>query len=292
MAFNNFIPTLWAGAILRQLERATVFAQTGVINRNYEGQIEQMGDTVKITSIGPVTVKDYTKNANIDDPETLTDAGQTLLIEKQKYFNFAVDDVDQAQAAGGIMDQASLEGAYGLRNAADQYLAGLYTQVASGNFYGTDASPKTIAANTDLYDYLVALKVICDENNVPDKGRWCIVPPFAEGIMLKDERFVKSFSPNSEQRLLNGIVARAAGFDILKSNNVSHNGSGSLPVTGDEVRIMAGHPIAWTYADQVEKTEAYRPEKRFADAIKGLHLYGAKVTRANALAVLTLTRPA
>lgn len=291
MAFTNFIPTLWAGTLLRQLEKATVFVQPDVCNRNYEGQIQAQGDTVKITSVGPVTVSDYTKDTNMSAAQALTDASQTLTIEKQKYFNFAVDDIDQAQAAGETMVSAMQEAAYGLRNAADRYVAALYSSVASGNFYGTDASPKTISSATDVYNYFTHMKTILDENNVPEAGRWAIIPPFLEEYMLQDERFVKSFNPSSETRLLNGLVARAAGFDFLKSNNVSHNGSADLPVSGDECRVMCGHPIAITYAEQVNKVEAYRPELRFADAMKGLHLYGAKVVRSNALAVLTITRP-
>jgi hypothetical protein len=291
MSFNNFIPTLWNGTLLRRLEKATVFAQTGVVNRNYEGEIKEKGDTVRITSIGPVTVSDYTRDADINAPQALTDASQTLTIEKQKYFNFAVDDVDQAQAAGNIMVSGMQEAAYGLRNAADRYLASLYTQVASSNFYGTDASPKTVSAATDIYNYFTHMGTILNEANVPEEDRWAIVPPFVQELMLQDERFVKSFAANSESRLLNGKVGRAAGFDILLSNNVSHNGSGDLPVAGDECRIPFGHPMAMTYAEQINKTEAYRPERRFSDAMKGLHLYGAKVIRADALAILTLTRP-
>jgi hypothetical protein len=292
MAFNNFIPTLWSGTLLRQLENTHVFAQPGVCNRNYEGEIKQMGDTVKITSIGPVTIGDYTKNSNMSAAEAITDAGQTLQITQQKYFNFQVDDIDQAQAAGGTMEAAMQEAAYGLGEVADEYIAGLYSQVATANFYGTDASPKTISSATDVYNYLTRLKTILDENNVPRDGRWVVVPPFLEEYMLQDERFVKSFNANSEQRLLNGLVARAAGFDILQSNNVSHNGSGEIPVTNDECRVLAGHPIAITFAEQINQVEAYRPELRFADAAKGLHLYGAKVIRPSALAVLTITRPA
>jgi hypothetical protein len=189
------------------------------------------------------------------------------------------------------MIAAMQEAAYALRNAADRYIAGLYTQAKSGNFYGTDSSPKTISAATDVYNYLVDCKTILDENNVPDEGRWVILPSFAEGYMLKDERFVKASLPSSDEKLRNGVVMRAAGFDIMISNNLTHNGSADIPVSNDEVRCMFGHPMAITYAEQIVKTEAYRPELRFADAVKGLHVYGAKVVRSEALGVLTLTRP-
>jgi len=101
--------------------------------------------------------------------------------------------------------------------------------------------------------------------------------------MLKDDRFVKSGTEGSEQRLLNGYIGRAAGFDVLKSNNVP-NTNGAL------YKIIAGHSIAWSYAEQVNQVEAYRPERRFADAVKGLHLYGGKTVRPTALAVLTASK--
>ena len=124
-----------------------------------------------------------------------------------------------------------------------------------------------------------------DENDIPPTGRWVVVPPWYEGLMLKDDRFVKSGVMPAELRLLNGVIGMAAGFAVLKSNNVPNTG-------GNKYKVIAGHPIAWSFADQASKVEAYRPERRFADAMKGLHLYGAKVTRPSALAVLTVDRPA
>jgi len=95
------------------------------------------------------------------------------------------------------------------------------------------------------------------------------VPPWYEGLMLKDDRFVvKSGVMPAEQRLLNAIVGQAAGFTVLKSNNVPNT-------AGAKYKIVAGHPMAWSFAEQASQVEAYRPESRFADAVKGLHLYGA-----------------
>ena len=90
-------------------------------------------------------------------------------------------------------------------------------------------------------------------------------------------KFVSSGSLPSDQRLLNGQIGEAAGFTVLKSNN-------SVNVTGDDWSVMAGHPSAITYAEAINEVEAYRPESSFADAIKGLHLYGAKLVRTNGIA--------
>lgn len=287
---NNFIPSLWAGGLLRALEKALIFGQPGVVNRDYEGEIQEKGDTVKIVSIGAVTVSDYARNTDLATPQTLQDAAQTLTISQQKAYNFYVDDLDAVQAAGGIFTKGMEEAAYALRNTADRYIASLYTGVNSRNYIGSDASPKTISAATDMYPFLVDLKTILDEANVPDTGRYCVLPPFAEGLMLKDDRFVRTPQLNADT-ILNGEVAQAAGFSILLSNNLTHNGAGDLPASGDVVRIMAGHAMAITYAEQITKTEAYRPERRFGDALKGLHVYGGKMVRSEAMAVLALQRP-
>lgn len=279
MALTNFIPTIWSAQLLISLKKSLVYGQEGVVNRDYEGEITAYGDTVKINGIGAVTVGDYTRNTNMADPETLTDNTRTLQITESKYFNFQVDDLDKAQQNPKVMRQAMAEAAYALRNTADQFIAGHYTDVAAGNTIGDDTTPVT-PNNTTAYEYLVDLAVILDENNVPEDGRWVIVPPWYHGKMLKDDRFVKSGTPQGETRLVNGRVGEAAGFVVLKSNNVPNT-------AGAKYKIMAGYSGAISYAEQVNQVEAYRPEKRFADAVKGLHLYGAKVVRPEGFAVLT-----
>lgn len=285
MSLNNFVPEVWAAEILRNLHLKTVFG--GLCNRNYEGEIKEKGDTVRINAIGPITVFDYVKDTDMPSPQALADSQATLVIEKQKGFNFAVDDVDKVQGNPAVMAEAMYEASYALANTQDQYIAGLYTDTATLNFIGTDASPKVPTLATDIYGYLVAAKVKLDEANVPTDGRWAVVPPWFEGYMLQDSRFVLSYQLDvSKEALKNGQVARAAGFDIMNSNNITFNGSFA---TGN-YRIMCGHPMAITLAEQVNKTEAFRPPARFADAVKGLNMYGAKVVRPQALAVITATR--
>ncbi len=285
MSLNNFVPEVWGSEILRNLHRSTIFSQ--LCNRDYEGEIRQKGDTVRITAIGPVTVFDYVKDTDMAAAQGLSDNQSSLVIEKQKGFNFQIDDIDAIQGNPKAMAEATYEAGYALAMAQDQYIAGLYTDTAAGNFYGTDGSPKTIAVATDIYPMLVNAKVLLDQNDVPMDGRWAVVPPWFEGYMLQDARFTTSFMVGvAKDALLNGQIYRAAGFNIMNSNNVSFNGSAS---TG-QYRIMCGHPMAITLAEQVNKVEGYRPPQRFADALKGLNLYGAKVVRPQALAVVTVTR--
>ncbi len=283
MALNSFIPEIWSARLLYNLNKTLVYGQQNVVNREYEGEIKAKGDTVRINSIGRVTVGDYAKNNDMAAPETLTDAQTTLVIDQSKYFNFQIDDIDKIQQYPKVMDEAMQEAAYALANTADQFIAGHYVDVAAGNTIGDDTTPEAPTAQT-AYELLVDLSVLLDENDIPPTGRWVIVPPWYEGLMLKDDRFVKSGVMPAEQRLLNAIVGQAAGFTVLKSNNVPNT-------AGAKYKIVAGHPMAWSFAEQASQVEAYRPESRFADAVKGLHLYGAKVIRPSALAVMTADRP-
>jgi hypothetical protein len=284
MAIDNFIPVLWSARLLENLHKTLVYGAEGIVNREYEGEIAGQGSSVKISSIGAVTVGSYNKNNNISDPETLSDAQAVLLIDQARFFNFQVDDVDRVQQKPKLMDVAMQEAAYALRNTMDQYIAMKYGE--AGNALGSDASPTTVGTggtDKNAYEILVDLGVLLDEDNIPPEGRWVIVPPWYHGLLLKDQRFVSFGTPENTATLRNGRIGQAAGFTVLKSNNVPST-------AGTKYKIMAGHAMAITFATQIMSVEAYRPEKRFADAVKGLAVYGCKVIRPDALAVLTANK--
>ena len=277
MAVTNFIPQVWSARLLAHLDKAHVL--TNLVGRDYEGEIRQYGDTVKITQIGDITIKDYVTNTDIDDPQELTTEQQLLVIDQQKYYSFQIDDVDAAQARADLADAAMQRAAYGLADVADRWLASLMAAGADeGNQIGSDAAPVALTAET-AYTYLVRLKVILDKRNVPTEGRWVLVSPEYHGLLLQDDRFVGTGGAAAEAALGNGYIGSAAGFRVYLSNN--------LPGSLGAQKVLASYNGATSYAEQILKTEAYRLEKRFADAVKGLHVYGGKVTRPNAIAVLT-----
>lgn len=279
----DFIPTVWAARLLVALEKALIYGQANVSNRDYEGEIRKSGNTVKIASIGDVSIGDYTKDEDIDDPEVLTDAEQTLLIDKAKYFNFYVDSVDRAQQNVNVLDEAMRRSAWSLREVADTYLAGIMeAAVPSGNTIGSTGTPE-VPTKDDAYEYLVDLGVLLDESNIPTTDRFVVVPAWFHGLLLKDDRFVRSGTAVSDRRLKNGEAGEAAGFTILKSNNVPNT-------TGTKYKIIAGHAMATAYVEQILDVQTYKPEKRFGDAVKGLHVYGAKVVRPTALAMLIASK--
>ena len=283
MAITTFIPELWSARLLYALEKSHV--ATNLVNRNYEGVIANQGDTVHINSIGAVTVKDYTRNSNIADPEILTTADQTLDIDQAKYFNFQVDDVDKAQISGEIIDTAMGRSAYALADVSDAFLLKTIANgVASANKIGAKATLTALTAS-NVYENIVKMRTLLDKANVPTTGRTIVVPPEVYALLLLDDRFAKSGSDSGQNALLNGMVGRVAGFDVFMSNNCmsgADGGSGSTPYFVITAQVAA----ATTYAEQIIKTEAYRMEKRFADAVKGLHVYGAKVTDGSQIAAM------
>ena len=282
MAVTGFIPKLWSARLLNALDKSHVFAN--VVNRDYEGEIKKMGDTVHINTIGAVTIGTYTQNTDFSSgPETLATTDQTLTIDQAKYFNFQVDDIDKAQAAGDIMDKAMTRAAYGLADASDKYIAGILAGAADASNLVSSSAVALTASN--VYENVVKMRTILDKANVPTAGRWLVIPPEMYALILLDDRFVKTGGEMAEGILRTGLVAQAAGFDIYLSNNcVSANVSDKLTYT-----ITGGVDAAATYAEQIVSTEAYRPEKRFADAVKGLHVYGAKVVDKAQLACLKAT---
>lgn len=286
-SIDGFIPEVWSARILVALQKALVFAQPGIVNRDYEGEIREAGDTVNINSIGDPTVFDYTKNTDMPAPETLSSSAKTLTITESKAFNFQVDDVDKAQTRPQVMDTALSRVAYKLSDVVDGFLAAKLLSGATMNVIGTTNSPITPTAAAGVlgaYEQLVDLGVKLDEQNVPTEGRWTIVPPWFHGLLTKDSRFV---SYAAVDVLYNRQVGEAAGFNVLVSNNVP-TVQNATPAT--VYKILAGHAMAATYAEQINQVEAYRPERRFGDAVKGLHLYGAAVERSEAVAVLNTLR--
>jgi hypothetical protein len=283
MALENFIPEIWSARLIRSLKNELVYGQPGIVNREYEGEINDVGDTVHILGIGPITINNYAKNTDIAAPQELQDTAATLTIDQQKYFHFQVDDVDAAQGRPEVMDAAMEEAAFGLSSVADAYLAAqMVANVPAASTIGTQGAPIAMTAST-AYERLVDLKVKLTEANVPRANRFVVVPPWYVGLLEKDDRFVKAGTGSTDAVLRNGFAGTVSGLTVLESN--------AVPNTADAAyQILAGTPMATTFAEQIRKVEAYRPERRFGDAMKGLHLYGSKVVRPEALAKLYANR--
>lgn len=282
MAVDLFIPEVWAAELLVRLQEQYVLADPGVsVNTDYTGEINQGGDTVHIGSLGRPTISTYVKGVTAVDPQQLTTTDQTLVIDQSKFFAFEVDDIDVAQVRDGgrLMSQAAEQAADGLMEVADTYLGTVMTANA-----GTVLAAQAVTTPAAAYNVLVRLKVALDRANVPTQGRWVAVSPEFHGLLLGDERFTSADRYGSAGVVTNGEVGRALGFEIKVSTNLPTGTAGTAPAVSSY--LIAGHRVATTWAEQVNKVEPYRPDNSFSDALKGLHLYGAKVIRPEALAVI------
>lgn len=277
MALDAFIPEVWSARLLKHLDKRHVFAK--LVNREYEGDIRNVGDTVRISQIGDVTVQTYTKNSTIQPPEELTASQLTLTVDQAIYFNFAVDDIEAAQANVRIMDAAMERAAYAMADTTDRFIADFVTQAGITIDDGADGALVVDGTNVKAYDLLVDIAMILEQNNVPAADRWIVIPPWFMGQLLKDERLMKVDYRNMIET---GEIPGIVGLKVFVSNNVKYD---------DELGAhlaMAGVPFAIAYVEKVIKMEAYRPQDRFADAVKGLMVYGGKVLYPEALAKVVI----
>ena len=276
MSLDNFIPEVWSARLFVNLKKAHVFP--GLVNTDYEGEISNLGDKVRINNIGDITIRDYTKNTNMDAADTLTSSQTELDIDTAKYFNFQIDDIDQAQMKPKVMDQAMQDAAYGLADEVDGSVAGLYASAG-------ETVTETSLTSANILEVLGETSQKLSENDVPQQGRWIVLPPFAINLLVQAEAigFATDGSGTIEgdDSYRAGFVDRAFGFDIYMSNN--------LKLVSTNREALAGTRRAITLAEQISSMEAYRPELRFGNAVKGLLLYGVKVVDSNALVRVTIS---
>lgn len=278
MAVDTFIPEVWHASLMTALRDSYVFS--GLVNRDYEGDIAESGDTVHIGALSDVTIKNYVKNTTKIDPDTLNTTDQTMVIDQSKFFAFEVDDIDarQVKNSGDLLNKAALSAADGLGQNLDTFVSGLMVAGA-----GNVLAPAAVTTSDAAYKVLVTLRVKCDRVKMPTEGRFLVVSPEFYGLILQDNRFIDASRYGSTSALIKGEVGRILDFRVIVSNRVPVGTPATAPAVSSYV--IAGHSIATTLAEQIRKVEAYRPQDSFSDAIKGLHLFGGKVVRPEALVV-------
>jgi len=279
MPISSSIPTIISAAILKALQKRLVYAR--LFNTDYQGDVTP-GATVKIISIGSTTIGTYTRDQDIDW-QTLDETGQDLSIDQQKYYAVKIDDIDGVQARPDLLAAYANDAAYQMQDTIDTFLAGKLSGAADTITadLGDGTTPLEInSGNVGSTLRLIARKL--DDAKVPRVGRVVVVPPwFVEDLVTANI----TESTNNAQEIANGIVGRYAGFDVLMSDNVPNT-------TGAKHKIVAGTPMAATWAVQISKSEQIRLQNTFADGVRGLAVYGAKVTRPGTLAVATCNEAA
>ena len=273
MAITNFIPTVWSENLYQELDKKYIGVAN--CNRDFEGEIREKGNTVRICGIGVVIVSDYTKNSNMNSPSSLSDTSRDLKIDQAKYFNFQIDDIDRAQASPKLMELAMKNAASALANDADRYVYSLYSQAG--------ATIKCADVKVDnIVNLIIDARTKLFNNNVSDPEDIVIeVTPDIAGLIMKAK---VNLSTDNTDVMEAGCIGAIGGCKIFVSNNVKKvEGE-----TGYEHKCLARTKRAIAFAEQLSEIDAYRPELRFADAVKGLHLYGAKVVYPKEMVLLDL----
>ena len=266
MSVANFIPTIWSETLYEGLVGQCVAVKN--CNREFEGDIAGIGSEVKIVGIGDVNIQNYTPNSTIGDPDILSDSVRSMSIDHARYFNFMIDDVNRVQASPKLMGAALKNAARGLANVADKEVLALHADAAN-------TIDVTEATETNMLNPFIEARNILYKNNVTDSSEVVFEgSPDIAARLFKDKMELLS---NNNELVENGCLGSIMGCKVYVSGNVA------VETENGKVyhRCIARTKRAIAFAQQLSKIEAYRPEGFFADAVKGLYLYGMKVVYPN-----------
>jgi len=306
-AASGFIPEIWSGKLIEKFYDSTVLA--AISNTDYEGEIKSFGDKVKIRSKPTITIRDYTA-----DQELLTERPTgtviDLLIDKGKYWNTMLDDVMRVQSDLNILsmwaddaaeqmkikiDASVLEGMLGQAHAKNRgATAGVATSSINLGVTGTPLSlvaNNPVAAETEILDAILRLGQALDEQNIPETGRWLVIPPWAATLIKRSELRQAYLSGDAVSMLRNGRIGMVDRFTIYTSNLLPKGVIVGPPaLAANETVFYAGHPHALTFASQMTNMEVIRSERAFGDFQRGLQVYGWRVIAPEALAQAVVVR--
>lgn len=269
---DDFIPELWATPLLDTLDKSLVLA--GLVNTNYQGLIQNVGDTVRIQKPGAINVGAYTQGSNVTW-QAPTSSTQSLVINNDQYFAFSVDDLDALQSNVSLLRAYTDRAAYSLADAIDQDIAAEYTNAGLTDITAT-------LGTDDLYDKFVDAGRQLDEANVPRMGRWVVVTPKGYAQLLKNTNFIHA-TVEGDRILRTGEIGTIAGFTVFMSNNL-------VTTTTNVYKYMYGTRDGITHARQLTGgPEAIRREDVFEIGIRGRLAWGNKVVQSTALGTITAT---
>lgn len=280
----KFIPDIWSGKLAVKYYAATCMSE--ITNNDWEGEIKDQGDKVIIRSTPSITINNYTKGLSLSS-EVPTSTPIELLIDQGKYFQVVIDDIDKVQSDIKLMNAFTDDASEQMKIAIerDVFAAAFASAAAankgatagaiSGNIdLGVTATPVSIT-KVNVVDHLVDMGLVLDEQNVPENGRWIILPAAMVARIKKSDLKDASVSGDGVSMLRNGRVGTIDRFTIYSSNN--------LYVSGGKYSLMAGTRDAISWAAQITKLETLRSTATFGDLVRGLNVYGYKVTKPEAL---------
>lgn len=278
-AYSAFIPEIWSQKLNSMLSKECVMLQC--VNRNWEGEIKNQGDSVKI--ITPATVSVATLgSANITYSE-LEPESTDLIIDQKKFFAFKINDVAQVQANTDIMEAHLKNAKKAIEEVQDSYLLSMHANVETANIVGSDTSPVALDKTT-IYQQFVKLALCLKNSNAVSatKRPWVVINPTVESYLLQSSEFIGAHNV-ADETLREGAIGRIAGMDVLVSTN--------LTAIDGKYYVLAGTNDAITFASQLAKIESLRDKDSFSDLVRGLYLYGAKTVQPKALAKMVITAP-
>jgi hypothetical protein len=261
---GHFIPEVWSKKLQAKFYATTVFG--AIANNDWEGEIQGQGAKVIIRKRPTIVVSDYEVGGTINYQD-LTDEKLELNIDKAKVYAFKVDDIDKAQSDINIINQTTLD-------ASEQTKIQIDVDIL-GNIY-TDATSElasTIVTKTNVLEWIVDAGVKLDELNIPVEGRWLVIPPWIAGMIKKGDLKDASLAGDLTSVIRNGRLGMIDRFMIYVSNNVKLNST--------TYQCLAGTRDFVCFASQYVRTETLRLQDTFGDAIRGLNVYGYKVTHAD-----------
>ena len=293
-----FLPKIYSKKVLNFFRKASVVE--AITNTDYAGEIAAFGDSVRIIKEPVISVSDYTRGSDTTATK-LTDQELTLVVDSAKAFKFIVDDIETNMSHVNFKEVATSSAAYALRDSYDAaVIASMFSGVSTSSpdhVLGADASAATQTmgqhqggsnaidltgsdgTGTDPLDVMAFMAKLLDEQSVPEEGRWFVAPPSFYNELSQSGSKLLSVDFNAGQgSIRNGLVSsgKLRGFDMYKSNNVAATST----ATG---KILAGHISSTATAQTIISTEVLRDPSSFGDIVRGLHVYGAKVLRPEAL---------
>lgn len=302
---TGFIPEIWSGKLVEKFYASTVLA--AISNTDYEGEIKNKGDRVKIRTKPTITIRDYKSDGllGLDRP---TGGTVELYIGNGKYFSLILDDVMEIQSDLNVLSMWSDDAAQQLKITVDSdVLDGIYGGMASANKgvaagvitgsinLGAKGTPLSVvgrnpgSGDVELLDVLMRLGQVLDEQNIPEVGRWVVMPAWA-GRQIKQSELRQAYlSGDSVSMLRNGRLGMVDRFTIYISNLLPNNSSNSTNFAAGEWPIYAGHAHGLTFASQISKVETLRSELTFGQILRGLQVYGYQIVDGKALAQAQVT---
>lgn len=271
-----FIPEIFSKLLQAKFYKQSVLP--AISTTEYEGEITGQGDKVNIRTVPAVTINDYTGSIT---NQTLQTSTVELLIDQAKYYSFKVDDINSVQSDIDMLEAASADAAEGMRVAVE---TAVLASVVSGATT-IESSTTTITASNILERILLAAKTL-DELNIPEEGRYIVMSPEFISLLKQSELRQAYLTGDATSPLRNGQVGTVDRFTVYQSNMLFTDTSGS---TSGATNVLAGHPKAITFASQFTNSETVRLESTFADAVRGLKVYGSKVVTPDALYVCKWT---